>query len=81
MQWANQLRPSDQSEHDHGLNGALSFTGIANANLAKMVTDDINASGGLLGRTIEAIPRGQREPQTASRKPRQRSSSGKITST
>jgi len=33
--------------------GALSFMGIANANVAKMVTDDINASGGLLGRTIE----------------------------
>jgi branched-chain amino acid transport system substrate-binding protein len=33
--------------------GALSFMGIANANVAKMVIDDINASGGLLGRTIE----------------------------
>src|SRR5438270_6327355 len=27
--------------------------GIANANVAKMVIDDINADGGLLGRTIE----------------------------
>jgi branched-chain amino acid transport system substrate-binding protein len=33
--------------------GALSFMGIANANVAKMVIDDINASGGLLGREIE----------------------------
>ena len=33
--------------------GALSFMGIANVNLAKMVTDDINAHGGLLGRPIE----------------------------
>ena len=32
--------------------GALSFMGIANANVAKMVVDDINASGGLLGRQI-----------------------------
>jgi branched-chain amino acid transport system substrate-binding protein len=33
--------------------GALSFMGIANANVAKMVIDDINASGGLLGRRID----------------------------
>ncbi len=33
--------------------GALSFMGIANANVAKMVIDDINANGGLLGRRIE----------------------------
>ncbi len=33
--------------------GALSFMGIANVNVAKMVIDDINASGGLLGRPIE----------------------------
>ncbi len=33
--------------------GALSFMGIANVNLAKMVIDDINAKGGLLGRPIE----------------------------
>ncbi len=33
--------------------GALSFMGIANANVAKMVIDDINASGGLLGRQID----------------------------
>jgi branched-chain amino acid transport system substrate-binding protein len=33
--------------------GALSFMGIANANVAKMVIDDINARGGLLGRKIE----------------------------
>jgi len=33
--------------------GALSFMGIANANVAKMVVDDINAKGGLLGRHVE----------------------------
>src|SRR5206468_9249401 len=33
--------------------GALSFMGIANANVAKMVIDDINARGGLLGHPVE----------------------------
>src|SRR6266576_4294445 len=33
--------------------GALSFMGIANANVAKMVIKDINAKGGLLGRQID----------------------------
>src|SRR5260221_7416886 len=33
--------------------GPLSFMGIANANVAKMVINDINASGGLLGRRID----------------------------
>src|SRR5215471_14710834 len=33
--------------------GPLSFIGIANANVAKMVIDDINAQGGLLGRQID----------------------------
>jgi urea transport system substrate-binding protein len=33
--------------------GALSFLGIANANVARMVIDDINANGGLLGRQID----------------------------
>jgi branched-chain amino acid transport system substrate-binding protein len=32
--------------------GALSFLGIANANVAKMVINDINAKGGLSGRQI-----------------------------
>jgi ABC-type branched-subunit amino acid transport system substrate-binding protein len=32
--------------------GALSFMGMANASVAKMVIDDINARGGLLGREI-----------------------------
>lgn len=35
--------------------GPLSFAGVANANVARMVIDDINASGGLLGRTVELI--------------------------
>ena len=33
--------------------GALSFMGIANVNVAKMVIDDVNARGGLLGRPVE----------------------------
>ena len=33
--------------------GPLSFAGIANANVARMVIDEINASGGLLGRRVE----------------------------
>jgi ABC-type branched-subunit amino acid transport system substrate-binding protein len=35
--------------------GPLSFAGIANANVARMVLDDINARGGLLGRPVELI--------------------------
>jgi branched-chain amino acid transport system substrate-binding protein len=33
--------------------GPLSFVGVANANVARMVIDDINAEGGLLGRRLE----------------------------
>jgi len=33
--------------------GALSFAGIANANVARMVIDEVNAKGGLLGRQID----------------------------
>jgi ABC-type branched-subunit amino acid transport system substrate-binding protein len=33
--------------------GPLSFVGIANANVAKMVINDINAKGGLLGQQID----------------------------
>ena len=33
--------------------GPLSFMGIANANVARMVVDDINARGGLLGRQVD----------------------------
>ena len=39
------------------LTGPLSFLGIANANVAKMVIDEINAKGGLLGRRIDLISR------------------------
>jgi len=35
--------------------GPLSFAGQANVSVAKMVIDDINAAGGLLGRRIELI--------------------------
>ena len=33
--------------------GPLSFVGLANANVAKMVIADINAKGGLLGRRVD----------------------------
>jgi branched-chain amino acid transport system substrate-binding protein len=35
--------------------GPLSVMGIANANTARMVVDDINAQGGVLGRQIELV--------------------------
>src|SRR5436305_13457874 len=35
------------------LTGPLAFLGIANANVAKMVIDGINAKGGLLGRRVD----------------------------
>jgi branched-chain amino acid transport system substrate-binding protein len=35
------------------LTGPLSFLGIANANVASMVIDDINGQGGLLGRRVD----------------------------
>lgn len=35
--------------------GPLSFMGVANANVAKMVIDDINAKGGLLGRKVDLL--------------------------
>lgn len=35
--------------------GPLSFVGLANANVARMVIGDINAKGGLLGRPLELI--------------------------
>jgi ABC-type branched-subunit amino acid transport system substrate-binding protein len=33
--------------------GPLSFVGLANANVGRMVVDDLNADGGLLGRLLE----------------------------
>lgn len=35
--------------------GPLSFMGVADANVARMAIDDINAAGGLLGRKLELI--------------------------
>ncbi|HET9180327.1 MAG TPA: substrate-binding protein [Terriglobia bacterium] len=37
------------------ITGPLSFMGIASANVARMVIDDINAKGGLLGRHIDLL--------------------------
>ena len=68
-----------QGGRDHRPNGPLSFMGIANANVAKMVIDDINANGGLLGRRSSCTSRTVK-PQIVSAKPKQRSSSSKIKS-
>jgi ABC-type branched-subunit amino acid transport system substrate-binding protein len=35
--------------------GPLSFIGLANANVARMVIDDLNAAGGLLGRPVVLV--------------------------
>jgi urea transport system substrate-binding protein len=35
------------------LTGAIAFAGLANANIAKLVVDQINADGGVLGKPIE----------------------------
>jgi branched-chain amino acid transport system substrate-binding protein len=35
------------------MTGPLSFLGLVNANMARMVIDTVNAAGGLLGRRIE----------------------------
>ena len=35
--------------------GPLSFLGVANANVARLVVDDINDSGGLLERPVELV--------------------------
>jgi branched-chain amino acid transport system substrate-binding protein len=35
------------------LTGPLSFVGLANANVARMVVDELNAGGGLLGRRLD----------------------------
>jgi branched-chain amino acid transport system substrate-binding protein len=37
------------------MTGALSFMGIANANVARMVIDDMNGRGGVLGRRVELL--------------------------
>jgi ABC-type branched-subunit amino acid transport system substrate-binding protein len=35
--------------------GPLSFVGVANTNVARLLVDELNASGGLLGRALELI--------------------------
>ena len=42
-----------QSWHDRGRNGGTFVHGRANANVARMEVDEINANGGLLWRKIE----------------------------
>jgi len=37
------------------LTGAIGYAGKANANIAKMVVDDLNAGGGLLGRKVALV--------------------------
>ncbi len=50
------MNPSSVSQIKVGvitdITGPLSLLGIANANISKMVIDDINSSGGLLGRPL-----------------------------
>ena len=48
--------------------GPLSFVGLANANVARMVVGDINAKGGLLGRAARAAPRGRRDRRRGRRR-------------
>ena len=60
--------------------GPLSFVGIANANVARMVIDDINAKGGLLGRRLELFSK-TAPPSTASPRPRRPSWSSTTAST
>ena len=57
--------------------GALSFMGIANANVAKMVIDDINAARRPARSPGRAVHRGQRHRRRAWRRPRRRSSSSR----
>jgi branched-chain amino acid transport system substrate-binding protein len=51
------LQPADQGWPPRGPDqtGPLSFVGLANSNVARMVIGDINAKGGLLGRPLELI--------------------------
>ena len=37
------------------LTGPIGFAGIPNSNVAKMVIDEINAAGGLLGRPLQIV--------------------------
>ena len=37
------------------LSGPLAFMGLANANIVRLLVDEINAAGGLLGRQLELI--------------------------
>src|SRR5262249_5580914 len=53
--WVAAMTPSDPIKVGviADQTGPLAFMGIANANVARMVIDDINADGGLLGRQLE----------------------------
>ena len=49
------------------LTGPLSFMGIADANVTRMVVDDINAAGGILGRQVELIVEDGETPEWVGR--------------
>jgi len=51
--WANAAEGPIKVGIATDLTGAIGFAGNANANVAKMVTKDINDAGGVLGRPIE----------------------------
>ena len=61
--------------------GPLSFMGIANANVARMVIGDINANGGLLGRQIELYLEDSATTDGVGRGQSRRSSSSRTRST
>ena len=58
--------------------GPLSFVGLANANVARMVVGDINAKGGLLGRRVDLYLE-DGATTTPRRRPRRRHWSNAIT--
>jgi ABC-type branched-subunit amino acid transport system substrate-binding protein len=51
--WANAAEGPIKVGIATDLTGAIGYAGNANANVAKMVVNDINAAGGVLGRPIE----------------------------
>ena len=61
--------------------GPLSFVGLANANVARMVVGDINAKGGLLGPPPRAVSSRTARPTTPWPPPRRGSSSSRTRST
>jgi len=51
--WANAAQPPIKVGIATDLSGAIGYAGNADANVARMVVNDINAAGGLLGRPLQ----------------------------